>query len=209
MFAALLPKSAPFFAMLDEQNSLLRRMAGLLVEMLEDTSRMDDVHKEIAFLEEEADLLHSRIVRALSQTFITPIDREDILRINQEQEEAMDCLQSLSTRLHIFEFTRVRFPALQLARTLCAMLDLTRQMLEGLAHRRDCHKTRAFRTLRGESDMLLAVGLAELMDEQQEITPALIMQILKWSQAYERMSMLLEQVNTLAETIEEAVLKNV
>ena len=64
MFAALLPKSAPFFAMLDEQNSLLRRMAGLLVEMLEDTSRMDDVHKEIAFLEEEADLLHSRIVRA-------------------------------------------------------------------------------------------------------------------------------------------------
>ncbi len=145
MFAALLPKSAPFFAMLDEQNSLLRRMAGLLVEMLEDTSRMDDVHKEIAFLEEEADLLHSRIVRALSQTFITPIDREDILRINQEQEEAMDCLQSLSTRLHIFEFTRVRFPALQLARTLCAMLDLTRQMLEGLAHRRDCHKTRAFR----------------------------------------------------------------
>ena len=57
--------------------------------------------------------------------------------------------------------------------------------------------------------MLLAVGLAELMDEQQEITPALIMQILKWSQAYERMSMLLEQVNTLAETIEEAVLKNV
>ena len=57
--------------------------------------------------------------------------------------------------------------------------------------------------------MLLAVGLAELMDEQQEVTPALIMQILTWSQAYERMSMLLEQVNTLAETIEEAVLKNV
>ena len=48
MFAALLPKSAPFFAMLQEQNGLLRRMAGLLVEMLEDPSKMDDVHKEIA-----------------------------------------------------------------------------------------------------------------------------------------------------------------
>ena len=30
------------------------------------------------------------IIRDLSQTFITPIDREDILRINQEQEEARD-----------------------------------------------------------------------------------------------------------------------
>ena len=209
MFPALLPKSAPFFSMLTEQNDLLRRMAALLVNMLEDVSNMDHVHKEIAFLEEEADLLHSKIIRALSQTFITPIDREDILRINQEQEECMDCLHSLSTRLHIFEFTRIRFPALQMARTISAMLDMSRLMLEGLTHRRDCHKTRAFRNLRGECDMLLAVGLAELLDEQQEITVPQIMQTLKWSQAYERMSILLEQVNALAETIEEAVLKNV
>ena len=80
MFPALLPKSAPFFSMLVEQNDLLRRMAALLVNMLEDVSNMDNVHKEIAFLEEEADLLHSKIIRALSQTFITPIDREDSIR---------------------------------------------------------------------------------------------------------------------------------
>jgi uncharacterized protein Yka (UPF0111/DUF47 family) len=209
MFPALLPKSAPFFAMLEEQNGLLRRMAGMLVEMLEDVSRMDDIHKEIAFQEEAADILHGKIIRALSQTFITPIDREDILRINQEQEECMDCLHSLSTRLHIFEFTRIRFPALQMVRTIGSMIDLTRLMLEGLANRRDCHKTRAFRNLRGECDMLLAVGLAELMDEHQELSPSTLMQVLKWSQAYERPGMLLEQVNALAETIEEAVLKNV
>ena len=35
------------------------------------------------------------------------------------------------------------------------------------------------------------------------------MNIMKWSQAYDRISMLLENVNNLAETIEEAVLKNV
>ena len=209
MFPALVPKSAPFFAMLEEQNGLLRRMAGMLVEMLEDVSRMDAIHKEIAFQEESADVLHGKIIRALSQTFITPIDREDILRINQEQEECMDCLHSLSTRLHIFEFTRIRFPALQMVRTIGSMIDLTRLMLEGLANRRDCHKTRAFRNLRGECDMLLAVGLAELMDEHQELSPSTIMQVLKWSQAYERMGILLEQVNALAETLEEAVLKNV
>ena len=195
--------------MLQEQNELLRRMASLLVSMLEDVTTMDHVHKEIAFLEEEADTLHGKIIRALTQTFITPIDREDILRINQEQEECMDCLQGLSTRLHIFEFSSVRFPALRMARTISAMLDLTREMLVGLSNRRDCHKTRAFRALRSEGDMVLAVGLAELMDEHQELTGKTIMQVLKWSQAYERINMLLEQVNALAETIEEAVLKNV
>ena len=208
MFASLLPKSAPFFEMLLEQNSHLRHMSRLLLAMLEDLSKMDEGHKEIALIEEEADKLHVRIIRDLSQTFITPIDREDILRINQEQEEALDGLHTLSTRLHIFEFP-MRFPAVQLVRTICSMLDLTGEMLDGLTRREDCHKTRAFRYLRGECDMLLAVGLAELMDDQQEITPARLMNIMKWSQAYDRISLLLENVNNLAETIEEAVLKNV
>lgn len=209
MFAALLPKSAPFFEMLHEQNDLLRQMVALLIQMLEDQGCKDEVHKEIALIEDKADRLHTRIIRDLSQTFITPIDREDILRINLEQEEAMDCLQTLSTRLHIFEFSRTRFPALQLARTVESMVDLTRIMLEGLSRREDCHKTRAFRSLRGECDMLLAVGLAEVMDAQQELSPAGLLLIIKWSQIYERMGVLVDQIIHLAETIEEAVLKNV
>ena len=135
MFASLLPKSAPFFEMLLEQNSHLRHMSRLLLGMLEDLSRMDEAHKEIALIEEEADKLHVRIIRDLSQTFITPIDREDILRINQEQEEALDGLHTLSTRLHIFEFPTMRFPAMQLVRTICSMLDLTGEMLDGLTRR--------------------------------------------------------------------------
>lgn len=209
MFAALLPKSAPFFEMLQEQNDLMRQMVSLLIQMLEDQSCKDEVHKEIALIEDRADHLHNRIIRDLSQTFITPIDREDILRINLEQEEAMDCLQTLSTRLHIFEFSRTRFPALQLARTVENMVGLTHIMLEGLSRREDCHKTRAFRSLRGECDMLLAVGLAEVMDTQQELSPEVLMLVIKWSQIYERMGVLVDQIIHLAETIEEAVLKNV
>ena len=135
MFASLLPKSAPFFEMLLEQNSHLRHMSRLLLAMLEDLSKMDEAHKEIALIEEEADKLHVRIIRDLSQTFITPIDREDILRINQEQEEALDGLHTLSTRLHIFEFPTMRFPAVQLVRTICSMLELTGEMLDGLTRR--------------------------------------------------------------------------
>ncbi len=209
MFAALLPKSAPFFEMLQEQNQLLRHMADLLVEMLDKTTGMDDAHKRISLLEEQGDALHVRIIRALSQTFITPIDREDILRINQMQEEAMDGIHTLTTRLHIFEFDKVRFPMLQMSRAIRSMLELTSLMLVGLSHRQDCHKTHAFRLLRDECDMVLAVGLAELMDQPENISARDIMDILKWSQAYDRISMLLENVNNLAETLEEAVLKNV
>ena len=176
---------------------------------MERADELNNSHKAMAIVEDNADVLCVRIMRELSLTFITPIDREDILRISQMQETSMDSLHSLSVRLHIFEFTCVRFPATRMASTICSMLELSRLMLEGLRRRRDCHKTRAFRALRDECDMLLSVGLAELMDEQQEFTSTRLMQILKWSQVYERLSMLLDNVIELAETIEEAVLKNV
>lgn len=207
MFPSLLPKTAPFFELLLQQNALLCRVSEQLTQVVERPQEMDDPHKQVALLEEEADLVCVRITRELSQTFITPIDREDILRINQGQEEAIDNIHNLATRIHIFEFQRMRFPAVQLVRTLDAMVKLTGLMLEGLSHRQDCHKTRAFRNLRGECEMLLSVGVAELYDTQ-ELTPAKLMEIIKWAQTYDRMEQTVNQVVSLAETIEEAVLKN-
>ncbi|MBQ7608200.1 MAG: DUF47 family protein [Desulfovibrionaceae bacterium] len=209
MFPYLLPKAPPFFDMLKEQNAQLRSIGEWVVRMLEDDKNKDQAHKEIAILEAAGDKLHGKILRELSKAFITPIDREDILRINQSQENSMDALQRLDIRLHIFEFPRIRFPMLQLARLANDMLSLTSVMLNGLSHRKDCHKTHAFRSLRDEADMVMATGIAELMDENRELTDKELLRALKWSQAYERMDSALEHINTLAETIEEAVLKHV
>lgn len=208
MFASLLPKSAPFFELLLQQNTMLWDVSQQLVRLLERPEEMDFPHKEVALIEENADQIHATITRHLSQTFITPIDREDILRINQHQEEGVDFIHNLTTRLHIYEFQRIRFPALQLARTLSGMIALTHDMLVGLSRKTDCHNTRAFRELRGECEMLLSVGIAELQD-MAELTPQAIVEMIKWGQAYDRMELAVEQVVKLAETIEEAVLKNV
>lgn len=208
MFTALLPKGAPFFELLLEQNKILCDVAAGLVEILEDHTVIDKPHREISVLENQADALHQTITKHLSQTFITPIDREDILHINKTQEESIDSMHNMANRLYIFEFTRIRFPMLQLARTLSQMVLLTRSMLEGLSTRRDSHNTKEFRVLRGECEMLLSMGLGELHD-LEEPTPADILSILKWNQAYDRMEHAVEQVVELAEAIEEAVLKNV
>lgn len=208
MFTALLPKGAPFFELLLQQNKMLCTVAASVVEILENQTVIDKIHREISSLEDQADTLHLTITRHLSQTFITPIDREDILHINKAQEESIDLLHNMANRLYIFEFTRIRFPMLQLARTLREMVLLTGSMLEGLSQKRDSHNTKAFRVLRSECEMLLSMGLGELHD-LKEPTPEDILSILKWSQAYDRMELAVDQVTELAEAIEEAVLKNV
>ena len=208
MFSAFLPKSAPFFKLMKEQNLIARKMSKCLVNAMEDMQKVVDCAKEIALLEDEGDSIHSKIIWELSKSFITPIDREDILRINQYHELIMDCFQSISARLGIFEFSSTRFPASKISHLILEMLNLTELMLDGLEKRYDCHKTKEFHALNEECDSVLTAGLAELMAPSEFGQPTDILLILKWSQVYDRFDMLVEQVNTLAEIIEEAVLKN-
>lgn len=208
MLKALLPKGAPFFELLLQQNKILGRVAVTLTELLENHTDKEERHKEISALTDEAGGIYLSIVRHLSQTFITPIDREDILRINKVQGEAIDLFQNLANRMYLFEFNVIRFPMIQLARTLKGMTFLTGSMLEGLSKKQDSHNTRMFRALRTDCEMLLSMAIVELYDLEQP-TVQHIVEILKWSQAYDRAEIALAQVNKLAETIEEAVLKNV
>jgi uncharacterized protein Yka (UPF0111/DUF47 family) len=208
MFNFLLPVSAPFFALMLEQNDKLAASSAALTVILENITDMEAKHREISVLEAEADAIHARIARHLSQSFITPIDREDILHITKAQEEAVDNLFNTANRLYIFEFPQMRFPMLRLGRVLHDMILLTGSMLKGLAEKRDSHETRAFRSLRHDSEMLLSMGLVDLHDMESP-TPAGLLDILKWIQVYDRLESAVNRVVELAETIDEAVLKNV
>ena len=209
MFASLLPKSAPFFQMLLDQNAMLCKIAEQLRVMLDGDPRSYEVNKSIAEVEADADKLHRQISRTLYQSFITPIDREDILRINQDQEECIDGLQMMATRIAVYEMSRFRFPARKVAANIEEMAKLTTVMLQGLAKRHDVHKTRAFRMLRAECDTIVAVGVAECMDLPEDVKPLELTDALKWVQIYDRLESVLAKLTDLAEDIEEAVLKNV
>lgn len=207
MLASLLPKSAPFFEMLLEQNELLCRTARTNLLLFSDVEHRLEYNNTITKLENEADLQYRAMLRALSSTFITPIDREDILRICQEQEETFDRFQRLAIRLTAYSMPEMLFPAMHTAEILANMLDLTTVMLKGLIKRHDAHKTRAFRTMREECDSLLALGLAEVLEDTEQ--QGGVVMTLKWTQIYEALEFVIRQVTDLFEHIEEAVMKNV
>jgi uncharacterized protein Yka (UPF0111/DUF47 family) len=208
MFNSLLPKGAPFFELLLQQNQILCLVAEELVWFLERLESVDRPHDKIPELEDEADQIYLAVNKHLSQSFLTPIDREDILHINEAQEEIVDLFKNLSNRLYILEFRQASFPMMQLARTVQKMTLLTRSMLMGLSEKRDSHNSREFRTLRNECEMLLSTGMAELYD-LEESTPEAVLDVIKWSRAYDRMEKIIHSVVDLVESVEEAVLKNV
>jgi len=208
MFSAILPKGAPFFELLLQQNQFLCAVSAELVNLFENSSNDEELRQGIFKLEADADRIHLIITRHLSHAFITPLDREDILRINNAQEELIDLYNNLTDRFHLLELTSIPPAMIQLALTLKAMTTLTRSMIEGLSKKTDSHNTREFLSLRDECEKLIRTGIKELY-ETGNLDLETIFAVIKWTRAYDRMEHIVDQMVKLFEAIEEAVLKHV
>ena len=95
MFASLLPKSAPFFEMLLEQNSHLRHMSRLLLAMLEDLSKAAEGGRVAADRDPESidRLLESRGVRPIDFAGWKKVDafeRAEGVKEGREHKKVID-----------------------------------------------------------------------------------------------------------------------
>ena len=208
MVFSLFPKSIQFFTMLNRQNTLLVEAARLLSAILESIGDSQESFNRVNALEAEADAVSREIAHQLSQTFITPIDREDIYELNLIQEDAINLIKALSTRIRLYSFSLIRFPARKMVQNLMQMTEISGTMLECLREKKSvASHVRAVKGLKDECEMLLGTGLFELLDVELEDFKAVV-DIMKWRQIYDRIEMAFERVDDLSDTIEEVVLKN-
>jgi len=208
MAFTLFPKSIRFFDMLLKQNQILKDVAADLNLIFGDISQIDEAFKRINVKETEADELCREIARQISQTLITPIDREDIYRINLTQEDCINSLKNIAARARVSGFDRILFAARKMMHNANEMIIHTGEMLETLKKQQEVSDlVRQIKNLKGESEMLLGTGLSELQDKEAEDLKAVVT-IIKWVQVYDRIEQVTERIDDLSDAIEEVVLKN-
>jgi hypothetical protein len=208
MAFTLFPKSIRFFDLLIQQNEILKEVAAELASLFNDFSAMGEVFKRISIKEEQGDELCREIARQLSSSFITPIDREDIYRINLAQEDSINFLKSIATRTHASGFSRIRFPAMRMMQNISLMAASTGKLIYALQGKEDVGVlVRESKDLKQECEMRLSAGLSELQDGAvTEISG--VVDIIKWIQVYDRIEQVVERIDDLVDAIEEVVLKN-
>ncbi|NCD25367.1 MAG: DUF47 family protein [Deltaproteobacteria bacterium] len=208
MSFSIFPKNIHFFELLTKQNNFLKEAAFQLTTILTDFSTVDAACKAVTLIEAEGDDLSREIARLLSQTFITPIDREDIYRLNLTQEDSLNAIKAIASRMRLYGFDYIRFPARQMGHNIHKMVDLTGEMICCLQGKKDVGtQIRAIHGYKIECEMLFSTGLAELYDQETFNTKEVV-NIMRWSQVYDRFELAIEYVDDLGDAIEEVVLKN-
>ena len=97
------PVDTTFYDLFTESAQHLVTGAGLLAEMLSDTSYREDVAQRMREAEHQADETTHAIVRRVNSTFVTPFDREDIYALASGLDDVMDMMDEVVDQILLYE----------------------------------------------------------------------------------------------------------
>ena len=97
----LLPQTGSFFGQFNKSAHACHNAAGVFLSMLEHGGGGAEYFEGLRIIEKNADSIVSEIRGDLEQTFITPIDREDIFSLAGRFDDIVDLIESVGFTIFI------------------------------------------------------------------------------------------------------------
>jgi uncharacterized protein len=198
------PRDREFFDLFEEAGGNILRAAALLDEMLRDFPESSALARDILICEQEGDRITHDIIQRLNQTFVTPIDREDIYELAGALDDIVDFTEEVADFLGLYKIEAPMEQSQQLANVL---LQAARQISEAMPRLRGfkdiSHYTVEINRLENDGDRIQREALASLFDNG--IDP---MVVIRWKDIFERLESAIDATERVANIIENIVIKN-
>ena len=201
---ALAPRDRHFFDLFEEAGGNILRAAGLLEELLNEYPERNELAREILICEQEGDRITHDIIQRLNQTFVTPIDREDIYELASALDDVVDFTEEVADYLGLYKIEAPMEQAQDLARVLHAAARQIAEAMPRLRGFRDIsHYTVELNRLENDGDRIVREAIASLFDTG--IDP---MVVIRWKDIFERLEEAIDATEHVANILQGVVIKN-
>jgi uncharacterized protein len=201
MFA---PADREFFDLFEEAGTNTVRAADLLDQLLRGWPDNKELGREILICEQEGDRITHDLIRKLNNTFVTPIDREDILVLASGLDDIVDFTEEAADYLSLY---KIEAPMEQAQRLSHVLLQSTRQIAEAIPRLRGFRDINHFvveiNRLENDGDRIVREAVASLFDGG--IDP---MVVIRWKDIFERLEAAIDACERVAHILESVVIKN-
>ncbi|HEV3026118.1 MAG TPA: DUF47 family protein [Planctomycetota bacterium] len=204
---SLIPKEMVFFDLFEEAAKNAHLGALALVDLLEDFRCIPDKVRKIKDIEHAGDKITHSTIEKLNQTFITPLDREDIHELICRIDDIIDLIDSAAARMHLYKIDKPTEDAKALAKVLMKATNIIIDLLPKMRNLKlstsllqDCIE---IHTQENEGDRIEQHALASLFENGHD--PIFI---IKWKDIYEELESATDRCEDVANVIEGIVLKN-
>ncbi|MCW3031827.1 MAG: uncharacterized protein QOK19_1785 [Solirubrobacteraceae bacterium] len=193
-----------FFDLFDEAGRNIARAGQLLEEMLAGYPESASLASAIRDCEHEGDRITHDVIQRLNQTFVTPIEREDILQLASTLDDIVDYIDEVADYLGLYKIEAPMEQAQTLAGILRAATAEIAQAVPLIRGFRDIsHQTVEAHRLENEGDRVVREAIAALFEGG--IDPIVV---IRWKDIFERLENAIDATERAAYTLEGIVIKN-
>lgn len=203
----LSPKNDKFFDMFISFSEMIHTSAGMLKNFMEDPSNSEQKYKKIKEIEHSGDEKLHEIFEELHNSFITPIDREDIYAIGKAMDDILDFIEATASRFVMFNVVSSTEQALVFAQLVeegtKEVIGLMKEMKKMSKSKEIDSKIVEINRIENEGDVTFRRAVRMLFDGQ---TSAI--QVIIWKEIYESLENILNACEDTANIVEGVVMKH-
>jgi hypothetical protein len=202
----LFKKKDIFFETLVESANNLKDACSLFQEEINNLQQVEQYAEKIKLIEDKGDELTHKIIHALNKTFITPLEREDILGIAIEMDNVVDGIEAVADRMDLYKVTEADDYIKLFTQMIVNSADEIVAAINLLAQKKLQEMMRhiyRINELENEADQLLRECIKTLFEEYKD--PIMI---IKKKELYEMLEGVTDACEDLANILEALLMRN-
>ena len=206
MFRGILPKEVAFYDFFDQLIEIDLKASQLIHEMIEKGENLVELARQIKELEREADKKARTCTDLLHNTFITPIDRNDIFTLVKRMDDLADQINAAAFRISAYDIREIRPEAVEFSRIIHACIEELVSAVKDLRKIKHKNKLREsckkVHDLESQADEILRDTIPRLFLEGDALA------LIKWKEIFERLEKAVDRCEDVAGTIESILIDN-
>ncbi|MDR3684216.1 MAG: DUF47 family protein [Geothrix sp.] len=205
----LKPREMVFFDLLESAAANVYQASQLfdLEIRTGDPVRFAELRRQMKDLEHIGDDLTREIMDRLNHTFVTPLDREDIMQLAHAIDDVVDKIHAICERLILYRIGHV-MPAVTEMSSLIVegsgeLLHLIR-FLRNMSNQKEIQdRIRRVHTLENKADSIYHAALAQIFEAPKDP-----IELIKWKELLEQIEDASDKIELVAKVIGSTVMKN-
>ena len=201
------PKNDKFYDLFIEFTSIIEEASNELTLLSRNVENAEDISLRLKDIEHKGDDLVHKILQELNNSFITPLDREDILLIVKRLDDVVDNIEDIAGRYLMYDIKTSR----EKSYTIVDLLDESCKKMKDLFIKLQNFKTDdSIYKVISELNLLETKGDYAYRDGMRELftTEVNNIEIIVWKDLYEKLEKTLDSCETLANVVEGVVMKH-
>lgn len=205
----LKPREMVFFDLLESAAGNAYQASQLFDREIRtgDPARFAELRRQMKDLEHTGDDLTREIMDRLNHTFVTPIDREDIMELAHALDDVVDKIHAVCERLILYRISHVMPAVTEISSIVVEgsgeIVHLIRS-LRNMSNQKDIRdRIQRVHTLENKADSIYHAGLAQIFEDPKDP-----IELIKWKEILEQIEDATDKIELVAKVIGSTVMKN-